>query len=51
MRDLDLPSPEQAGAKLSPVSGEPRAELERLAIEWNLGGSVRRLFAALDRRQ
>ncbi|WPU11210.1 5'-3' exonuclease [Pseudarthrobacter oxydans] len=51
VRDLDLPSPDQAGAKLSPVAGEPRTELERLATEWNLGGSVRRLLAALDLRQ
>lgn len=51
VRDLDLPTPEQAGAELNPVSGEARAELERLATEWNLGGSVRRLLAALDLRQ
>ncbi|MBA4101988.1 MAG: flap endonuclease, partial [Arthrobacter sp.] len=35
----------------NPVPDQPRAELERLATEWNLGGSVRRLLAALDLRQ
>jgi hypothetical protein len=30
------------------VTGDRRAELEQLAAEWNLGGSVRRLLAALD---
>jgi hypothetical protein len=30
------------------VTGDSRAELERLGTEWNLGGSVRRLLAALD---
>ncbi|WP_175637342.1 5'-3' exonuclease [Sinomonas mesophila] len=48
VRDLDLPTPEEAGARLRPVVGEPRAELERLATEWNLGGSVGRLLGALD---
>ena len=51
VRDLDLPTPEEAGAALGPVSGERRAELERLATEWNLGGSVLRLLAALDLRK
>ncbi|MDQ0678516.1 5'-3' exonuclease [Arthrobacter pascens] len=50
VRDLKLPTLEEAGAQLHPVSGEPRAELERLATEWNLGGSVRRLLEALDQR-
>ena len=50
VRDLALPTLEQAGAELHPVAGDPRAELERLAAEWNLGGSVRRLLEALDRR-
>jgi 5'-3' exonuclease len=50
VRDLDLPTPEEAGAQLRPVAGDPRAELERLGLEWNLGGSVTRLLAALDRR-
>ena len=48
VRDLDLPTPEEAGARLGPVDGEARAELERLATEWNLGGSVGRLLAAFD---
>jgi hypothetical protein len=30
------------------VEGDSRAELERLATEWNLGGSVKRLLEALD---
>uniref|UniRef100_UPI0032162F76 5'-3' exonuclease n=1 Tax=uncultured Arthrobacter sp. TaxID=114050 RepID=UPI0032162F76 len=51
VRGLELPTLEQAGAQLLPVSGDARAELERLATEWNLGGSVRRLLEALDRRQ
>jgi 5'-3' exonuclease len=49
VRDLKLPSLEEAGARLNPVAGEARAELERLAVDWNLGGSVRRLLDALDR--
>jgi 5'-3' exonuclease len=49
VRNLDLPSLEEAGAQLHPVTGEVRAELERLATEWNLGGSVMRLLDALDR--
>jgi 5'-3' exonuclease len=51
VRDLELPAIEEAGAQLSPVAGEARAELERLAIEWNLGGSVKRLLGALDVRR
>ena len=51
VRDLELPTLEQAGAQLRPVSGDPRTELERLATDWNLGGSVRRLLEALDRRR
>jgi hypothetical protein len=50
VRDLELPTLEQAGAQLHPVAGTARAELEGLATEWNLGGSVRRLLEALDRR-
>ncbi|WP_226759682.1 5'-3' exonuclease [Arthrobacter sp. SO3] len=50
VRDLELPTLEQAGAQLHPAVGDPRAELERLATEWNLGGSVRRLLDALDLR-
>jgi 5'-3' exonuclease len=49
VRDLSLPGLEEAGARLHPVTGEARAELERLGAEWNLGGSVRRLLDALDR--
>jgi 5'-3' exonuclease len=48
VRDLELPTLEEAGARLHPVAGEPRAELERLAKEWNLGGPVARLLEALD---
>ena len=48
VRDLELPSLEEAGAQLHPVAGESRTELERLATDWNLGGSVRRLLDALD---
>ena len=51
VRNLELPTLEQAGALLHPVAGDARAELERLASEWNLGNSVRRLLDALDRRQ
>ncbi|AOT04363.1 5'-3' exonuclease [Arthrobacter sp. U41] len=50
VRNLELPSLEEAGALLRPVAGDARSELERLATEWNLGGSVRRLLEALDRR-
>ena len=50
VRDLEVPTLEEAGAQLRPVAGESRAELERLATEWNLGGSVRRLLDALDLR-
>ncbi|HSN34879.1 MAG TPA: 5'-3' exonuclease [Arthrobacter sp.] len=51
VRDLKLPTLERAGAQLRPVAGDSRAELERLATEWNLGGSVTRLLEALDRRR
>ena len=50
VRDLELPTLEQAGAQLHPVAGDSRAELEALATDWNLGGSVRRFLEALDRR-
>lgn len=50
VQDLDVPTLEEAGAQLHPVVGESRAELEHLATEWNLGGSVRRLLDALDLR-
>jgi 5'-3' exonuclease len=49
-RDLEVPTLEEAGAQLHTVIGDSRAELERLATEWNLGGSVRRLLEALDTR-
>jgi len=49
VRNLELPGLEEAGARLRPVTGNQRAELERLATDWNLGGSVRRLLDALDR--
>ncbi|WP_066038893.1 5'-3' exonuclease [Herbiconiux solani] len=48
-RDLDLPKPEDTGARLAPISGEARAELERLSAEENLGGAVGRLLKAFDR--
>ena len=50
VRDLELPTLEEAGAQLHSVAGGSRAELERLATEWNLGGSVTRLLEALDLR-
>jgi 5'-3' exonuclease len=50
VRDLKLPTLQEAGAQLHPVLGGPRADLERLAAEWNLGGPVRRLLEALDPR-
>jgi 5'-3' exonuclease len=49
VRDLDLPSAEELGARLAPVSGARRETLEDLAEEWNLGGSVPRVLASLDR--
>ncbi|MFP3460982.1 5'-3' exonuclease [Arthrobacter globiformis] len=49
VRNLELPSLEEAGAELRPVTGEAREELERLSTGWNLGGSVGRLLQALDR--
>jgi 5'-3' exonuclease len=48
VRDLDLPSLEEAGAQLRPIVGDARAELEGLATAWNLGGSVTRLLQAFD---
>ncbi|MEJ1179747.1 MULTISPECIES: 5'-3' exonuclease [unclassified Pseudarthrobacter] len=50
VRDLKLPTLEEAGAQLHPVGADSRAELERLAVDWNLGSSVKRLLAALDQR-
>jgi len=49
VRNLELPSLAEAGAELHAVTGEAREELDQLATEWNLGGSVRRLLEALDR--
>ncbi|NHW47988.1 5'-3' exonuclease [Paenarthrobacter sp. MSM-2-10-13] len=49
VRDLDVPTLRDAGAELRPVTGDARTELEQLATEWNLGGSVKRLLDALDR--
>jgi 5'-3' exonuclease len=49
VRNLDLPSAEELGARLAPVDGASRESIERLADEWNLGGSVSRVLAALDR--
>ncbi|MFJ5958836.1 5'-3' exonuclease H3TH domain-containing protein [Paenarthrobacter sp. NPDC092416] len=48
VRDLTVPTLEEAGAELRPVTVEARAELEQLATEWNLGGSVKRLLDALE---
>ena len=50
VRDLRLPTLEDAGAQLHPVVGDSRAELERLRTDWNLGGSVTRLLEAFDAR-
>ena len=47
-RDLKLATLEEAGAQLHPVDGDSRAELGRLATDWNLGGSMKRFLAALD---
>ena len=49
VRDLVLPALDDAGARLHPITGDARAELEKLGKEWNLGGSVTRLLAAFDR--
>ncbi|MDK1361994.1 5'-3' exonuclease [Arthrobacter sp. zg-Y1219] len=49
VRDLDLPTPGDVGAQLRPITGDARAELEKLGAEWNLGGSVTRLLEAFDR--
>ncbi|SDL06289.1 5'-3' exonuclease H3TH domain-containing protein [Arthrobacter sp. ok362] len=51
VRDLELPTLEAAGAQLHPVLGGSWADLERLATEWNLGGSVGRLREAFDLRR
>ncbi|WP_374202234.1 5'-3' exonuclease H3TH domain-containing protein [Arthrobacter sp. AK01] len=49
VRDLKVPTLEDVGAELRPVTGAARAELEQLATDWNLGGAVKRLLDALDR--
>ncbi|MFD5277676.1 5'-3' exonuclease H3TH domain-containing protein [Pseudarthrobacter sp. NPDC058362] len=49
VRDLSLPGLEEAGAALAPLPAARRRDLERLAGEWNLGGSVGRLVGALLR--
>ncbi|MFK0038285.1 5'-3' exonuclease H3TH domain-containing protein [Paenarthrobacter sp. NPDC090517] len=49
VRDLKVPTLEELRAELHPVTGDARAELEQLANDWNLGGSVKRLLDALDR--
>lgn len=48
VRDLPLPTLDEAGARLRPATGAPRTELERLASDWNLGGPMRRLLEALE---
>ena len=45
VRDLELG---EFDARLRPVEGERRAAAEALAAEWNLGGSMPRVLAALD---
>ena len=50
VRDLQLPTLDDAGAQLHPIVGDSRAELERLRTDWNLGGSVTRLLEAFDAR-
>ncbi|WP_284974788.1 5'-3' exonuclease [Arthrobacter sp. efr-133-TYG-104] len=47
-RDLTVPALEEVHAELAPITGEARRELEGLASEWNLGGSVKRLLEAFD---
>ncbi|MDQ4491259.1 5'-3' exonuclease [Sinomonas sp. ASV486] len=48
VRDLELPSLAEAGARLRAPDGDARRALELLATDWNLGGSVKRLLGALD---
>ncbi|MEH0108509.1 5'-3' exonuclease [Tersicoccus sp. MR15.9] len=45
--DLDLGS---GDARLHPVTGKARERVEALGEQWNLGGSVGRILAALDTR-
>ncbi|WP_375164191.1 5'-3' exonuclease H3TH domain-containing protein [Paenarthrobacter sp.] len=49
VRDLKVPTLDELRAELRPVTGNARTELEQLANDWNLGGSVKRLLDALDR--
>jgi 5'-3' exonuclease len=49
VRNVPLPTLEDAGAALRPLSTDRRREFEHLAGEWNLGGSAGRLVAALSR--
>lgn len=48
VRDLDLPSLDDVGARLRPVAADDRSRLEELGEEWNLGGSLTRFLSALD---
>ncbi|WP_347111055.1 5'-3' exonuclease [Paenarthrobacter sp. S56] len=50
-RELEIPSLEEVGAELKPVTGAARAELEQLSSEWNLGGAVKRLLEALEAKK
>ncbi|GAA1814156.1 5'-3' exonuclease [Agromyces neolithicus] len=45
VRDLDLG---EFDSRLEPVTGDRRAAAEAFADEWNLGGSMPRVLAALD---
>jgi hypothetical protein len=49
VRDLDLPSADQLGARIAPVADGRRDAVLALVEEWNLGGTVARVLAALDR--
>ncbi len=48
VRDLPLPSLEQAGARLHAPDGQSRRTLENFGNDWNLGGAMTRFLAALD---
>lgn len=48
VRGLEVPSLDDAGARLQPVGEDARSRLGELAGEWNLGSSVKRLLQALD---
>ena len=49
VRDLELPSADDLGARIAPVADGRRDALEALADEWNLSGTVGRVLTALDR--